>query len=156
VDLVDGPVTPLCVPVSGSTFHLGTTTVLCVAHDAANNFSTKTFKVNVVDTTGPVITRWQPSQSTLWPPNHRMVPLFMLVTVSDSVDPAPICRITSIRSNEPVGNEPDWTFQGLIFAVRAERLGSGNGRIYTIEGECRDFTGNVSRATTTVTVPHNQ
>ena len=55
-DIVDGPGTATCAPASGSTFGLGTSTVLCDAHDAANNPAVQTsFTVEVVDTTPPVI-----------------------------------------------------------------------------------------------------
>jgi len=64
-----------------------------------------------------------------------------------------------VTSNEPINGTgdgdtgPDWSFAGLSFALRAERAGGGTGRIYTIDGECRDSSGNVSHATTTVRVP---
>ena len=48
-------ITLTCVPASGSTFALGTTTVTCNAHDAAgNNATPATFPVTVRDTTPPV------------------------------------------------------------------------------------------------------
>jgi hypothetical protein len=46
-DLVDGSVTPICVPISGSIFPLGTTTVNCSATDAAGNEATGSFSVTV-------------------------------------------------------------------------------------------------------------
>jgi hypothetical protein len=46
-DLVDGAVTPVCSPPSGSTFPLGDTTVSITATDAAGNSSSKSFKVTV-------------------------------------------------------------------------------------------------------------
>ncbi len=47
-DLVDGPVTPDCTPVSGSTFAPGATTVTCTATDAHDNTSAaQTFTVTV-------------------------------------------------------------------------------------------------------------
>ncbi len=153
-DAVDGNITPVCVPASGSTFALGTTTVTCTATDHAGNQGHASFHVTVVDTTAPVISRFSPSQSSLWPPNHKMVSLSMNVTVTDVADPAPVCRITAITSNESVTGA--WTFSGLNFSLRAERNGDGSGRIYTIYGECRDASGNVATATATVTVPHNQ
>ena len=52
-DLVDGAVTPVCTPASGSTFALGTTGVSCTASDAAGNSVTAGFTVAVVDTTAP-------------------------------------------------------------------------------------------------------
>ena len=55
-DAVDGAQNATCLPASGSTFALGTTTVTCSAHDAAGNVSTPTtFSVRVIDTTAPVI-----------------------------------------------------------------------------------------------------
>ncbi len=46
-DAVDGSVPVTCVPVSGSTFALGTTTVNCSASDASNNSATGSFSVTV-------------------------------------------------------------------------------------------------------------
>ena len=47
-DAVSGNGVATCVPASGSTFALGTTTVNCTAQDAAGNPSSSSFKVNVV------------------------------------------------------------------------------------------------------------
>jgi hypothetical protein len=53
-DAVDGTVAANCLPASGTTFHLGDTTVTCNATDAHGNHATpKTFKVTVQDTTAP-------------------------------------------------------------------------------------------------------
>ena len=46
-DLVDGPVTVTCLPTSGSTFPIGTTTVICSATDSHNNSASKTFNITV-------------------------------------------------------------------------------------------------------------
>jgi len=54
-DTVDGAITPSCVPASGSTFAVGTTTVNCSAHDAHSNSTSGSFTVTVTDSTGPVI-----------------------------------------------------------------------------------------------------
>src|SRR5262249_18491298 len=55
-DVVDGSVAVSCVPASGSTFALGSTTVTCTATDAHGNSSSTTFHATVVDTTAPTIT----------------------------------------------------------------------------------------------------
>jgi len=51
-----GPLLVSCVPASGATFPLGTTTVSCSATDAHLNQRVATFAVIVVDTTKPILT----------------------------------------------------------------------------------------------------
>jgi peptidoglycan/xylan/chitin deacetylase (PgdA/CDA1 family) len=56
-DNVDSGILATCTPAAGSLFAMGSTTVTCSAHDAANNQATPTtFTVGVIDSTGPVIT----------------------------------------------------------------------------------------------------
>ena len=55
-DNLDDVVEVRCLPVSGSQFRLGDTTVTCSATDAANNPAQVSFIVTVEDTTAPVIT----------------------------------------------------------------------------------------------------
>ena len=55
-DLVDGSVSVICNPISGSTFALGTATVECSATDNTSNTATGTFDVTVEDTTPPTLT----------------------------------------------------------------------------------------------------
>jgi hypothetical protein len=57
-DAVDGSITPVCVPASGSLFSAGTTAVTCTATDNAGNSASTTFNVIVTQTT---------SQSTTTP-----------------------------------------------------------------------------------------
>ncbi len=52
-DNCDASVDILCVPVSGSTFPLGTTTVTCTATDDAGNVTVSTFDVRVDDMEAP-------------------------------------------------------------------------------------------------------
>jgi large repetitive protein len=49
------PLTPSCVPSSGSPFPLGTTKVTCEAFDQAGNRGATTFDVSVTSSAGPVI-----------------------------------------------------------------------------------------------------
>ena len=50
-----GGATVSCEPASGSTFGLGTTTVICTATDDGGNTAEATFDVEIVDTTPPTI-----------------------------------------------------------------------------------------------------
>jgi len=54
-DAVSGDGVASCLPASGTTFALGTTTVTCSASDAAGNSSSSSFDVTVEDTTAPTI-----------------------------------------------------------------------------------------------------
>lgn len=56
-DNLDGPLTPVCAPASGTKFPVGATTVTCTAVDAHSNQSQETFVVTVVfsDTDPPVL-----------------------------------------------------------------------------------------------------
>jgi hypothetical protein len=54
-DNVDPSPTVTCVPPSGSTFPIGTTTVDCTAADSNGNESTGSFTVTVVDVTAPFV-----------------------------------------------------------------------------------------------------
>src|SRR5262245_43035768 len=48
IDLVDGPITPVCTPSSGSTFPVGTTEVVCTATDSSLNEAVASFFVTVL------------------------------------------------------------------------------------------------------------
>jgi HYR domain len=56
IDIVDGPMPNVaCAPASGSTFHLDVNTVTCSSSDSRGNRGSATFRINIVDTTPPVI-----------------------------------------------------------------------------------------------------
>jgi hypothetical protein len=70
--------------------------------------------------------------------------------------------VLSVTSNEPVNGtgdgdtSPDWEIVDATHVrLRAERAGTGNGRIYTITVTCTDPAGNATVKTTTVVVAHN-
>ena len=118
--------------------------------------------VTVVDTIPPTITDITAMPDTLWPPNGKMVPVTLKVTGADVCDSTPACQITSVTSNEPgsavPGDRwPDWKIIGAAgLELRAERLGKGNGRVYTITVECADASGNRSQGTVEIGVPHDR
>jgi uncharacterized protein YjbI with pentapeptide repeats len=91
-DAVDGQITAVCSPASGSTFALGTTAVSCTATDAAGLTSdASTFEVTVVDNTAPAITGVTPLRTVVAGPDGTASPtLGDGLIVTDLVDPAPI------------------------------------------------------------------
>jgi hypothetical protein len=73
---------------------------------------------------------------------------------------AGVTCILSVTSNEPVNGAndgdtaPDWVVVDAHHVrLRAERLGSGTGRVYTITITCTDGAGNQTVKTATVSVP---
>lgn len=132
--------------------------------DAAGAWDTDQVTVTVVDTTPPVVTlRMSPNR--LWPPNHKMKTVQAIFDIQDC-DPAPTVRLISVTSNEPDNGLGDGDTYGDIAGagigtddrsvqVRAERSGTGSGRVYTFVYRVTDASGNSTDATATVTVPHD-
>lgn len=114
-----------------------------------------------LDATPPVL-EVSVTPDTLWSPNHKYVTVQATVNVYDNVDPNPTVELVSVTSNEPDSiNEDDKPNDIIIvddttFELRAERLGEGDGRIYTITYLATDYMGNSTTVSVTVTVPHNQ
>ena len=105
----------------------------------------------------PVITGASASPDVLWPPNHKFVDVTIDYTVTD---PCPNTCVLTVSSNEPPVDDktPEWIIvDAHHLQLRAERLGSGNGRIYTITTTCTNDTNKESSTqTVTVLVPHDQ
>lgn len=160
-----------CTPPEGSTFPIGMTAFICTATDTSSNSNSCNSKVTVQDTTPPIVDSVSASPSTLWPPNHKFTTVQISVVAHDTCDPNPKCAVIAIASSEPPtgggqGNtQPDFQFTTqymtspatLPVQLRAEREGTGGGRVYTVTVNCKDAANNVSLpATTQVTVAHNQ
>jgi len=105
------------------------------------------------------------SPNRLWPPNHGYVRVTTTVTASDTVDSSPTVTFVSATSNEPddaPGGGDGSTTNDIVvvgdttFDLRAERSGSGNGRVYTLTYRVADDCGNERTASATVRVPHDQ
>ena len=162
-----GAITRSGVP-AGNQFPVGNTVVTYSATDAHGNTASATQTVTVVDNTAPVITLNGQSHS-MWPPNHKyntfQVTNFV-TSASDncdanvSVSTVVIEKVTSDETEN--GNGDGNTSNDIVIAadcksvqLRSERDGGGNGRVYTITFKVTDSSGNVTRATATVVVPHN-
>ncbi len=155
----DGVVT--CTPPSGSSFPLGTTTVNCTATNTVGSIS-GSFTVTVVDTTPPDILRLTANPSSLWPPDHKMVPVTVTAQVVDNGDANPLVHIISVSSNQPVDGtgdgdtSPDWEITGpLTVNLRAERANNQD-RKYTITVEAVDASGNATQSSVEVKVTANK
>ncbi|MDQ3552150.1 MAG: T9SS type A sorting domain-containing protein [Bacteroidota bacterium] len=109
----------------------------------------------------PVISGLSVSATELWPPNNKMRNVTVSYSSTDNFPGAVTCNL-SVSSNEPVTSKtdkssPDWVVvNNNMVQLRAERAGSGSGRIYTITVTCTDLQGNSSSSSTTVEVKHDQ
>ncbi len=143
----------------------GATVVTLKVTDKAGATSTDEVTVTVTDTEAPVVTLTM-SPDHLWPPNHKMKEVHAILDIQDC-DLAPRVELLSVTSNEPEnglgdGNTaPDISGADIgtddrTVQVRAERSGTGSGRVYTFVYRVTDSSGNATEATATVTVPHDQ
>jgi hypothetical protein len=146
---------------AGNIFPVGTTAITYTATDAAGNTTTATQTVTVVDATPPVIGDGSATPHSLWPPNHGMVDIIVNYTASDACGSA--TTSLAVASNEPVNGTgdgdtaPDWEIvDNHHVRLRAERAGTGTGRIYTIMITAVDLAGNPTTQTVVVTVPHDR
>lgn len=144
------------------TFNLGTHIVTLNATDVSGNIGSDNVTVKVIDTTPPQINATV-TPDTLWPPNHKYVEVKVNVTTFDICDPSPKITLVSVTSNEPDNGLGDGNttndimiINNFTFNLRAERSGTGSGRIYTITYKVTDASGNYVMTSVTVEVPHNQ
>lgn len=148
----------------------GTNVIGIIATDSATNSTSCSSTVSVVDTTPPVLSACSASPNVLWPPNHQMVDVVIRARAADTCGAA-TWRIINVTSNEPVNGHgnghgnggggitlPEWIITGPhTLKLRAERLGTGRGRTYSITIQATDSSGNQSATKVlTVTVPHNR
>jgi len=159
----------ICDPSSGDAFAVGTGQAVCTAVDAAGNTAEGSFEVTVEDVEPPVI-KVSLVPEKLWPPNHQYVTFAasdLALSVTDNCDgTAPVALIiTSAESSEPDndtgvgdGNTVDDVVvapDGASVKLRAERQGTGSGRVYTVHLQATDEWGNMDEAAVEVVVPHS-
>ncbi|HSC71992.1 MAG TPA: hypothetical protein VLH58_11595 [Candidatus Methylomirabilis sp.] len=143
----------------------GTYNVTLQVTDSKGQTDTDEVVITIDDQTPPEVSA-SLSPKVIWPPNHRMVTVHAVVDAFDFCGPATFV-LTSVTSNEPenglgdgntapdiMGTSPGT--EDLMFQVRAERSGTGTGRIYTATYEATDPSGNLAEALSEIKVPHDQ
>ena len=149
-------------PGASASFNLtgpGTFVVNVRAVDNAGNISALVSRTVKIDLTPPTVT-CSVSPSSLWPPNGKLVPVTATVTVTDAISgPAGFTLISATSNEPPVGD----SIQGFVIgtpsihgSMKAERNGSGNGRVYTLTYQGMNNAGLSATCSVTVTVPHDQ
>jgi dienelactone hydrolase len=121
--------------------------------------------IEVVDTTGPTVACGV-ARSRLWPPNHRLVDVGLSFSATDVCDAGPLSIDVSVTSDEDAAEargaggrihcpdaviRPDGSVQ-----LRAERSGTGDGRVYVITVRATDNCGNPEVCQIPVTVPKSR
>lgn len=149
---------------------LGTTTITLVVNDGTLDSDPDTVEITVEDTTPPEIILCE-EPIVFWSPNHKYCTIEIADCVSSVTD---ICDagvdinsivITSVSSDElenDCGAGDGNTINDIVICddqtvdLRAERMRDGNGRVYTINFEVTDESGNTGIGFCKIYVPHDQ
>ena len=138
----------------------GTTTITYFAIDnAGNGEAPRSIKVKI-DKTPPAISGLPDEQCTLWPPNHKLVQI-ATVTTRDGMSGVSAFDVSGTSSEPANAGEQDVVITGAgigarTVQVRADRLGTGTGRVYTLSATATDSAGNTSAVTAKCIVPHDK
>jgi hypothetical protein len=141
---------------------LGTSNVSVEVSDGEASAVSCSTTVTVADTTAPVVT-CTVTESSLWPPNHKMTPVGLVATSTDACSgPNGNTATVGVWGDEddemPTGDgnfAPDASdIASGTLKLRNERRGDADGRVYLIRARAMDDGGNVSTRCCTVTVPH--
>ena len=148
----------------------GTFTVTWTYNDGNGNTCQQTQQVIVDDITAPTLTV-NSAPFTLWPPNHQYVTINVsqcVTSISDncnnslSMSDVVITQVSSDEPEDAQGGGDGSTTNDIVITscssvkLRAERQGSGNGRVYRIHLQVSDGNGNSTTATCQVHVPKSQ
>jgi hypothetical protein len=167
---VSGPAVTLSDPTNASpTFTAplvapgGATLVFqLVVHDGQVASAPATVTITVLNVNDPpACSLAQPSPASLWPPGHALVPV-TIVGVSDPNNDQITITVTGVTQDEPVSGlgdgdtSPDAVLQGSTALLRAERSGTGNGRVYEVQFAANDGQGGSCIAAVKIQVPHDK
>lgn len=111
------------------------------------------FVARILENRPPDCSRSTANPSVVWPPNGKMIPVSIL-GVADPESDSVALKVTGISQDEPGA-----AFSGIgssVAQVKAERDGKGDGRVYRIEFQATDSSGESCTGQVTVCVPHDQ
>ena len=127
-------------------------------HMSVNGFQLQ--RIGDAQNTSPVCTAAQAVPSVIWTPNHQFVPIAVMGVTDPDGDSVTI-TVTGVTQDEPVkgagtGNtSPDAVIEAGAASVRAERSGTGNGRVYQVSFKAQDGKGSSCTGAVMVGVPHS-
>ncbi len=98
----------------------------------------------------------------LWPPNHEIQSVGIGGVTDPEGDPV-VVEVTGVEQDEPVYGTGDGStgpdavlLGGNEVGLRAERNGTGDGRVYHVTFDANDGQGGSCSATILITVPHSE
>jgi len=180
-----GTPTVTCDAASGDFFSLGTTNVSCKAVDSCGTEQQCQFSIKVEAEAKPepepepepkpvcddkadeaYSVSSVVSTNQLWPPNHKFSDVGLVVTEKDpcvkSTENAGSNTVSTVWSDEPElandgsGNfSPDAKDLDTNINLRAERSGTGDGRVYLLISKGTSVSGDKAFSCTVVIVPHS-
>ena len=130
--------------------YAGTDSFTYHVYDDTDSSNVVTVTINIADTQPPTITA-SVDVNTLWPPNHQMVDVGLHISATDNTGTATTSFV--VLSDEDDGDSSDASGSLLL---RAERLGTGDGRVYLIVITSTDAFSNTSTKCLAVVVPKSQ
>jgi len=142
----------------GSTRVTSSTVLTCSATNGAGLTSSVSVTIKI-DSTSPSISGMPAAGCSLWPPNNKLV---LVGSVSATAGPSGVASFSvSGTSNEPAGQNPDILITGSqlqprAIQLRAQRLGTGTGRVYSLIATTTNGAGVSTQSTAVCVVPHDQ
>lgn len=141
---------------------IGSNSFTITATDVAGNTVVTTVDYLVVEPNQPpMCVSAIATPSRLWPANHQMVPVEVTGVTDPDSDPVTI-RFTSAKQDEPTNGLGDGDTSPDVkiaadgsAAVRAERSGQGDGRVYKMSFTASDTKGGTCTGLVAVRVPKN-
>jgi hypothetical protein len=137
------------VPISTE----GVTTLNYFSTDNAGNQESEKSVTVRIDKTPPTLL-CSATPATLWPPNHKLVPVNLSVTVLDSLSGPGAFVLKSVTSNGNAAQEIEGFTVGT--SSTSGLLRADKGAVYTFVYTGTDLAGNQGSCTVNVTVPHDQ
>jgi hypothetical protein len=127
--------------------------------DADALFNAVLLEIAGLDTTPPVISGLSTLACNLWPPNHKLVRA-AVVQAADEGSGMASFTVTG-TSSEPSSADADIVITGTgleprLIWLRAEKQGSGSGRVYSLTATATDLAGNSATTRGTCVVPHDR
>lgn len=148
-----------------STEGAGQSRTASAVDQAGNSASGIVADINI-DKTAPDVT-CTPAPAMLWPPNHNLVSVSATVDVIDALSGAAGFVLLAATSNEADNGTGDGDLPNDIQEfdigaadtsglLRAERAGTGRGRLYLLSYQGADLADNVATCQGEVSVPHSR